>query len=397
MVKLFGVPHGSRPTFGSIKAYEIFLKPSKLLVEELLSAPKGVKVGLEYFTPKHEQSLEGMVVNGLKIHLTKSNKFYWNELLSLCKEKQLKVCFLDDYNTFVESIRKGIERVKLQAELEKLKPPSMSLYTQSEKKWAKEYKKYEEIVKKIGVDKFKSQIKELEKRLYEMETEVNYFFIIKREEKILENIIKMRPEYVVVGDGHASSFIYKREELQNKFGLVFEKYVREVPSERINPNQQSYENEAVVDPLPSLEHITTEEIVRRRYFARTKGRILPDKIPDFIGTWDMELPFKGLFEIYICRRFDRFNFFEGIIEDTIGTALCFGELNDESVSFQKAYLKYCLPDLPERRYAKAFDEFSRKPLIIYSGTKKGDEYIGTFCFERDPLTLPQPFSMKRLK
>lgn len=215
----------------------------------------------------------------------------------------------------------------------------------------------------------KQKIKKLKQKIYSEVVESNFIFEVEREEKILKNIAKNNPDVVIVGAGHSEQFIMDRELIRKELDITFDEYAREIvttPSDFIPLEPHHFKGYAqLVRNPPSDESIlANRNSLYRKYSALKLGRILLTKKPNFIGTWDLEIPARGLFEMYITHRSD--GKIEGIIEDCIGSAQFAGELSNNNVKFVKAYDKL------------AVKIGGAEELLFYEGELKDGEYHGNF-------------------
>lgn len=84
---------------------------------------------------------------------------------------------------------------------------------------------------------------------------------------------------------------------------------------------------------------TPDEInIERRYKSVKEGRIT-DGSPNYIGTWDLKVEPRGLFEFYLDGGVGEDGKIKGTIEDCFGTATFSGEINSGKISFTKVYVK----------------------------------------------------------
>jgi hypothetical protein len=86
------------------------------------------------------------------------------------------------------------------------------------------------------------------------------------------------------------------------------------------------------DPNQQLVEL---EMKKRLIKAKELGRVIPEKIPDFIGNFDNGYP-RGIFEMFIEER--EGSNISGTIEDCYGTATFKGVLSETEISFTKHYL-----------------------------------------------------------
>lgn len=219
-------------------------------------------------------------------------------------------------------------------------------------------KKAQKIQKRINDG---GNVKELKLEDYKLEVEFKYQQAIGINDVILRNIALHQPDLVFVGEGHANWFYLHRDEIMKKYGISIEQYWADVLERGIKYDDLLFAASASDENI-SMENIlkdkcaaVTKEInvkqmvspeletllIQRNYDAVNNGRVTQGN-PHFIGTWDLLLEPRGLFELYIDEHLSRRNGsvqFEGIIEDCIGSASVKGELSKGSITFTKKYFK----------------------------------------------------------
>ena len=128
-------------------------------------------------------------------------------------------------------------------------------------------------------------------------------------------------------------------------------------------------------------------LIQRYYDAITKNRIT-DKSPHFIGTWDLKLEPKGLFELFIDSVKKSGNgtcLISGTIEDCLGTATFEGCLSPKKIEFTKKYIPGKSSSTLEER-------------INYFGFFDDREINGTYSTGNIyPHSVKGNFKMKQIK
>lgn len=342
---LVGVTHGSVASFMGVISTQIVVAPSSRLLEIITSLEKGSKVGLERLDkelPKTE---------GSQIIWNMQNE-YWDPLVELCQDCELEVINLDDWESYNE-------RHKIMLEKEKL----LNTFDGLGEKDA-------DIPLEVRLD--------LARRDHKFNIEVQYIREIVRDEKMLETIAK-HPDMklAIVGRGHENHWV-------SNFGLLSERGI-EIGmnmSDAYNGEINHYEffaasehessihrqAELTIGLPPDLKMIALREKTIRLYSAATKNRVFPDKKPDFVGTWDVNIPARGLFEIYITEReeFCGSTIIKGTIEDVNGSAEFAGNIKDNEMMFNKTYSE------------DAIRAGGVSGNINFSGRLEGKEYRGFF-------------------
>lgn len=303
-IRLYGVLHGAENEFN----LPINIHPSVGLTANLCGLPKNSKVGIEYFQECY---------SGGKIHNIDSDygiKFdpqiiqYWQEVLDVLTCFKHVPVFLDDMETY----KRYLLKVK---ELGFVNIPMKAIFDRT-----------------------------MNKRAYRAIVEKENIFVVERERKMLERIVEEKPEIVLIGAGHAD-YLFLTPSLCSNYGIKVTSYSREkLPEMDLTSAIIRLESEDVLNVYMGFEQVPSvsssvwseREFLERNFSAITKGRILPDKKPKYIGTWDPKCPPRGLFEVY-----PRYNKKKGEligkIEDTIGTADFAGRITDNEVDFVKTY------------------------------------------------------------
>lgn len=314
--KLFGDPTGS-----------VITHVGSGLRDELMSLPKGTRVGVQYF----EELCDGGVpyrrslrVKNTSVYVPEHIAGYWGEILGICKLRGLEAIFLDDYKIFREIAKKLVQKEMKTEEIKNMEINNPQPKVE---------------IKKI--------IQALKEEIYTLDVEMEHLQTEKKGDKILENIIHEQPGVAILGAGHADYFI-ANPQLMEMIKVKFEKYAREQYSEKINLSElPTYMRKLphvfgklINNAEPNKVSLADREMVERRYKAITLGRIIASKEPAWIGTWDVDIPARGLFEIYVedeIKTFHGVTAIKGRVEDTYGSATFFGSIGDETLIFQKDY------------------------------------------------------------
>lgn len=300
------------------------------LKQDLESLPIGTTVGIEYAKELNTEQIRGIVTYGLG---------YWRELERLFESLGLKPIYLDD----AESLKrvgklfreKELQRILLRRHLER--------------------------------DGNFQRTREIKEALFKAKTEEEYVASVVRQDKIIENILRYQPQVVIVGQLHADLIMFNLDTL-NKKGLTVGAYL----SENIDPQScQMYSIGSrrflttLQKGIPNPFFLRERESQVRKHSAVTLGRVLHDRLqrPDYIGTWKPECRWEGLFEMSVRQRSG--TEFNGIIEDTAGTASFEGKLTDDSMEFVKRYDPL-----------KSIDGLTED--ILYVGHMKNGVFVGTF-------------------
>jgi hypothetical protein len=307
--KLYGVEHGPvriwrAPYFAEL----VPTHPSKELIRDLSSLPDGTSVGIELYQELAEAILSH----------DEEESTYMREILEVCHPR-LQVIFLDDQDLCERTDKKRSDATFMRnissALLRKIDSERNSQNTSH----------YQETMRLIRQSEYRAEV------------EADYLEIVEREQKMIEKILKHNPQVVILGNNHGDFFIAEAQELFEKHGVSIIQYYRETIDLPLQPTRRNIEGlTAYLVRKPPDQRVALErELIKRRYYAATQRRILPEKSPDFIGTWNTKIRPAGLFEIYLTRQ--EGNSFWGTIEDVYGTARCRGVLEGENIEFLKSY------------------------------------------------------------
>lgn len=342
--RLYGIEHGRSLTVGGvvIPDSDTPVAPSKELMRDLLNLPEGSSVGIELCS----QFQAPFDVDGIEINVGFESNFYWRRVKRVCDMRKLNVVYLEDFDTYKKYVRKLLEARAFEQQA-----------------WGH----YEENPDFFETD----EAKQLAAKHYVAEVEAQYIFIVEREGKIIDKIRETNPTIVILGKGHTD---YLTQIQDDSYPMPNAKYIREVvrptpwhwPEELQLPYSRAradYKGE--VDLAVLLER----ELLIRKYRALKEKRITDGTKPDFIGTWDLDLEARGLFEVFV-----EGSRFGGRIEDTLGTAVFEGTVTDSEVAFVKVYD-------PE----KSSQEVTTDP-IRYVGNLVHGKYEGHYEVANTPIS-----------
>lgn len=199
---------------------------------------------------------------------------------------------------------------------------------------------------------------------YAQAAEYSQFF--EREAYMLERMRQQNPDITIMGVGHTEELMTEPAAMfQNN--LVGVNYTRCIP-----PN------------LDLGKSMVERELVRRRYNIATQRRVLPEKKPDFIGSFYPEsrsiegCTAAGLFEVYVTQKGENGSL-QGYIEDGLGTATFTGSLQNDEFTFDKKYL------------SEKADVYSYTDGIEYAGIKRDGVYRGVWVAENRLMADGGPF------
>jgi hypothetical protein len=359
-MKLYGIVPGAMSVlFSAIDASEysgdavlgteeMFIHPSYGLLNDVNNLPEHTRIGVDYFSElcQGKEVKNVFFVDGKEMNVPEATAFYVRKLLDVSRGRNLEVAFLDDLKTFQQLARLTLEINEMGERLDNLNEGEVNLPISQE-------------------------IKKLIREIYARGVEFEYTQQIKRGENLIERLeeeAKKGLGAAFITAGHTDYFISRKKELEKR-GIVFDSYAREETSK----DPLTFREVSALVREPAVDDdlvIGGMEKTRRKYFAVKLGRILPERNPDFIGTWDVRLPEQGLFEMYeVWRQGEAFG---GSIEDINGSAEFAGRITDSIISFIKTYDKLAI------RLGGADGS------IAYEAELKNGKWEGTYTNPEEP-------------
>ncbi|MCL5008409.1 MAG: hypothetical protein M1156_00775, partial [Candidatus Marsarchaeota archaeon] len=232
------------------------------------------------------------------------------------------------------------------------------------------------------------EVVSLENKAYELNLECDYFHDIGIGENT-EAVIKGRNIGVAILNLGNAEAIVDRNKIGRDGTLIVQSYAAEAIPEIAtvqSVGMQSIQTTLVRDAVPNIQELMRDDRLRVGYKALKTGRIT-DENPDFIGTWDIRIPPRGLFELFIEKRDG--GRIAGRIEDTIGSAKFSGVSAEGRIDFVKQYMESAVDigGIPDR--------------IEYSGVvRRRSDVTGTFVtgtfVSADAVNIGQ-FTMSEFK
>lgn len=303
-MKLHGANHGATEPLTGI---DIAVLPSNDLLIDISELPKGSKIAIESFP---EIIYANKRKNGF--NLPDERIAYWKSLVRFCENIGHQVVYVDDYELNVK---------------------------------ANDYINQHESIFADFSNKFESlssdEKRTITRKMLALRAMLEYVNVVEREKEIFENIISASPDMAIIGKAHAD-YLFRSE---YKDRIPVEKYSR---SNDFDPlffddvhmfeveNSRKYENPVLIDQLAKKEEAFREFLIRRKN-AYTKGRILPEKTADWIGSWAPKNIHEGLFEIYFYNN-NEGGEISGTVEDILGTAVINGRAYGDNIEFIKQYI-----------------------------------------------------------
>lgn len=291
--RMVGVEHGAIGEFNSLK------EPSNEVLEILRSLPYASRVGLE------------MLGDGAPPELLRrfypADGYYFDRVKEECEKLGLDVVPLDDIDVY-----KKIERIsKMQQKLGRKKSRTLSDVRQN----------------------------------YSYDIQIQHAQFIERDEHMRETILEEDPAIIILGAGHvfplATDFEFLsafREDVRVDYDINLDRNpaIRDWELMRRygkRVQQNSFVNGSEIYNL-MRDVVFNRELIRRKYHAATQGRIDSNSQPSFIGTFDLAVPARGLFEV-----FQYGDTFSGGIADVHGDSEFAGHIKNDEVKFIKRYVR----------------------------------------------------------
>jgi len=326
--KMYGVSDGGFITVEGLSLEEVLgntghviTHVGKDLREELMALPKGTKVGVQYFDQFCYQGMPDRRRStkiGKEFKIPKHVVGYWTEILQLCKMGGLDVVLLDDYASLRQISKKLVEKER---DIQGIKTSERTIALEPDD---------------MGLERLK---REQTEKLYRTEVEIEHIDTVKRSEGILKNIMDKNPEVVIVARMHGDYF-KANPELMQTLQVKFENYAIEQYDAKMElKNLPEYFarpqifGKLVQNAEPDKNILAAREKVVRQDKALNLGRILVSKSPRWIGTWSVDIPARGLFEVYVedeIKTFHGVTAYRGTIEDIFGTAKFIGSVDSKT-------------------------------------------------------------------
>lgn len=373
MVKLYGAFHGMQvQDILGISRKVVNIWPSKEIIQDISTLPKGAKIGIEGLRPGEMDivsdeifSASDEISNG-KWHIKFHRDVYWPDIAKRCAEAGYEIVYLEDMD-----IWRRYNQATLHNELVNLSMRNLFLE---------------------GDNQTKYNLRHFRRRegAFISETATRRIHEIERDELLLEAVRTMGVDAAIVGIAHSDSWMLDHERIYYRYGIMFDSYCTDIVEE----HRTRFASLDCVDgdidcsfhrnPLPDEVHKANRRNLERRVSLVESGRIMPDKTPDYIGTWDLITPSEGYFELFIDSRqpspvCSGAELIEGTIEDLLGHAEFQAKDGETSLEFGKGYCGSA--------------PGSMSGPIFYYGLKEGEYIIGTFGAKQSKRG--RPFIMKK--
>src|SRR3990167_4556327 len=302
MMKLYGVHHGGEYSFGGLPLGSMSVSPAGEMLEAIHDLPKGSIVGIEFVYPEYFEDVDNLLA------VRDEDKHYWQGIADACTEAGHSIAYLDSYDIHSRAARKRAELAQLRSALR-----SGQYHIAS------------------GQERTVAEIS------FGLEAEIDYLHAVAREDHIIQELGKLRPELAVIGLAH-SDYVMLNPELALKLGVSeYWKALNDTPELPIGMlpmvedrpvRVYQYLEQSPPDPL----RLSERELATRTKNAVSLGRIMLDTEAQWIGSWEPSNRPYGLFELYPTSATG------GTIEDRLGTAEYTGEFEEDRLEFTKKYI-----------------------------------------------------------
>ena len=353
-----------------LQNHELEVMPSHEMVQTLRQLPAKSVVGIESLTEPNwnevKADLEGaMQANGLRGGYRSTNHF-WYRLADIVMSEGHEVSWLEDKALWFK-----YHHATVQLSLRGVKPSNLRQEDgESDEEHHRRFVGWREEVyrAKIAADKI---------------------HLLERDNAILRNIADSGAEVVIAGLGHTDMWMLNVERIRKKFGFTFGEYSTDTVRDsdfRFSSHglvSSYFTRNAVPDPCLAFDF----DSVERALMISTDGSF-SSETADWVGTWSVQEPSRGYFELYIENRDG--DYVSGRIEDCLGTARFEGEITSDSARFLKTYQDSRRDALPELTFEAE------------GGNKKHGAYrspggAGNFYMERPNGSSPLDMSMSWFK
>ena len=291
--RMIGVEHGAIGEFNTLK------EPSNEVLEILSQLPRASRVGLEALGEDAPPELLEKFYS--------ADGYYFDRIKEECDKLGLEVVPLDDVGVY-----KKIDRIsKKQRKLERKRNRTLSDLRQN----------------------------------YSYDIQIRHASFIERDEYMKRKIIEANPSLIILGAGHIFPLITDYDFLSSFEGEVQADYdmnLNRNPVIRdlnlIRRYGKAAQQNSFVDgrdiSVLMREIMLDRELLRRKYNAVMGGRIDMNSQPSFVGTFDLAVPARGLFEVFQSGKS-----FSGGIVDVHGDSEYSGEIKGDEVEFTKRYVR----------------------------------------------------------
>ena len=357
MVVLYGVTHDvvERVWLEADRVHEVH--PSYEFLHELQKYPRGTRVGIEDFTPGEfrdvQRHLDALVAEYIIrnpsdplpriVPYHNHERSYWQKAYQHCLGLGHEVVFLENKDIGMELNKALVAHWAAHAQMKHGR------------------RKYE---RQLPYDIRRTGAQE---QIYRAHIQSRKIIEIDRDNAFLHAISANRVDVAIVGLGHSEYWMLQQEQIKQQHHLSFEEYGADKVTEQNNyffdVHAQFWRN-----PSPPADALYSRRSLERILLFLETGTFSARQ-PDFVGTWDVDRPSRGYFELSIVHQDG--SHVIGYIEDGIGTATFEGDLRDESFKFVKVYRE-------QVEYRTTSDYVNTNASFEYELWFDGEGWCGTY-------------------
>ncbi len=347
MVRLYGVHHAVNISYGFLipKSRKLPVTPSSEFLTDLDSLPRRSRIGLECFDDQDWQDIKKhLELRGVEAdfwgfpHYDDNDRLYWGSIVEFLRKNGHEPVFLEDKETWKRYNEATIELGKC---------------------------KEEELFHEDGESDYHyhGKLCRYNERYHKAEIYWRKIHEIDRDIKLLEAIKSNGVKAVIVGRGHGDYWIANSNLIEDKFSITFEDYSTDTIRKGVlNKDSTSAQTVFTRNAVPDPKLVFERESLERTLRLIEQGRIILDRVPDYIGIWDVYFPSKGYFEMFVERDGDER--ISGKIEDSLGTATFEGVITPTDFNFVKQYI--------------VSEETAVQEPVEYRAKRKGNHLYGHF-------------------
>ncbi len=314
---------------------DLRLRPSTAMLDELSKMKRGTLVGMELLEPAHRGAIVEEA-NKYDMELEKNRVGYLEDLEEHCKASGIGIAYLESPEIVMEHLNAEVRLRTMRDELY-----GMRVY-----------------------DQIAERLKSVERSEHALLVEREYLQNVSQVSNMISEMKRQGPEAALITKEHAQ--ILWGMQLSGRLEIEFKSAAAEMrpkmdyrlfyaaasaASEMYEKLSSTYEGSQKIDiaellgsdippnrfdegMMGSLKALARADSCMRSHSAVKNGKITEGR-PDFIGTDDVDVPLRGLFELYIKE--ESGNEVSGTIEDVYGMAAFRGTFDDAGFRFIKHY------------------------------------------------------------
>lgn len=318
MVELVGVTHSAWIRDFFMTTTNVSLQPSSAFLSYLERFPEGTRVGIESLSKddwklvredlyRKNYEIDSKYERSYAKSYGRENEYYWDALVRHLKNIRLEVIYLENINAWFEInnaiVKDSMIRAKVFNEI------LFREEDESEIDYTKKLMACNEMIHQAELNY---------RKLHEQG----------RDSELLKEIAKNDLNVAVVGLAHSDFWYSIKEKINQIYKFNFEKYNvdKGLFNKRGNCEMIFTEN---AEPIQEI--IVEINSLEKLLLLQETGRLVPDKKPDYAGTFNTTHPSEGYFELFLDSKTT------GSVVDYLGIATVEGIFTDEKIEFTKTY------------------------------------------------------------